>query len=270
MTQNGPRRVEQALTSLFRAISLLNPRRILRHFRSVTYRLNQIARIVNSEAATRVEHGLQAASECERLLREMGERTRAIASQIDRLAMEQRSRADELSAGITSCNAVITSCNEAIKSLRLDRWKVREYEGLLRSLRRQYYFRAIDEGRVAVPVLETEHPVAVSSNDTRFPRGTKDDNSIVPRFNRKLYQLYRDQDPIRVLDIGCAGGGFVRSLLDDGHLAVGLEGSDYQLVNQGAEWSTIPLHLFTCDVTKPFRLTDRATGQPLLFHAITA
>ena len=76
--------------------------------------------------------------------------------------------------------------------------------------------------------------------------------------------------PLRVLDLGCAGGGFVRSLLDDGHFAVGLEGSDYQLVNQGVEWSTIPLHLFTCDVTKPFRLTDRATHAPLLFDAITA
>ena len=120
-----------------------------------------------------------------------------------------------------------------------------------------------------MPLLETDHPVAVSSNDTKFPRGSKNDNSISPRFNRKLYQLFRGAKPIRVLDIGCAGGGFVRSLLDDGHFAVGLEGSDYPLLNQTGEWSTIPHHLFTCDVTKPFRLTDRATRQPLLFDAIT-
>ena len=73
-----------------------------------------------------------------------------------------------------------------------------------------------------------------------------------------------------MLDLGCAGGGLVRSLLDDGHFAVGLEGSDYPLLNQTGEWATIPLHLFTCDITKPFRLVDRAPGEPILFDAVTA
>ncbi len=121
-----------------------------------------------------------------------------------------------------------------------------------------------------MPRLETDHPVAISSNDTKFPRGCKNDNSIAPRFNRKLYQLFKGAKPLRVLDLGCAGGGFVRSLLDDGHFGVGLEGSDYPLINQTGEWSTISNHLFTCDVTKPFRLADRDTDQPLLFDAITA
>jgi SAM-dependent methyltransferase len=73
-----------------------------------------------------------------------------------------------------------------------------------------------------------------------------------------------------VLDLGCAGGGLVRSIIDDGHFAVGLEGSDYPMLNQTGEWGTIPLHLFTCDITKPFRLTDRSAGDPILFDAVTA
>ena len=128
----------------------------------------------------------------------------------------------------------------------------------------------IEEGRLAVPRLETDHPIAISSNDTKFPRGSRNDNSIALRFNRKLYQFLGSKEHIRVLDLGCAGGGFVRSLLDDGHLAVGLDGSDYPYLNQVAEWPTIPFHLFTCDITKPFQLSDRSTGEPLKFDAITA
>jgi SAM-dependent methyltransferase len=112
--------------------------------------------------------------------------------------------------------------------------------------------------------------VAIASNDTKFPRGCKNDNSIAPRFNHKLYRFLSAYPRIRVLDLGCAGGGFVRSLIDDGHFAVGLEGSDYPLQNQTGEWATIPNHLFTCDITKPFQLFDKATDEPLQFEAITA
>ena len=184
-------------------------------------------------------------------------------SELGRTAMTQEARFEELRTNIQTYIDII-------KSWDLDRWKIAEYEGLLRYLRRQDYLRAIREGSLAVPRLETQHPVAVSSNDTKFPRGSRNDNSIAPRFNRKLYGFLGNDSDLRVLDIGCAGGGFVRSLIDDGHFAVGLDGSDYPLLNQTGEWATISLHLFTCDVTKPFRLTNSATGEPLLFEAITA
>jgi SAM-dependent methyltransferase len=245
------------------AAALANPRRILRHFRSVSRRLDDITRLVHAESAAAVDRGLRLELEWERRLGEMEQRlSQSVTSGLDRFSSAQASQAESL-------RAAVADCADTIKSLNLDRWKVRDYEGLLRYLRRQDYFRAIEEGRLAVPSLETEHPVAISSNDTRFPRGCKNDNSIAPRFNHKLYQFFGRQTRLRVLDLGCAGGGFVRSLLDQGHFAVGLEGSDYPLVNQTMEWSTIPRHLFTCDITKPFRLTDRATNQPLAFDAIT-
>ena len=157
-----------------------------------------------------------------------------------------------------------------LKGWNLDQWKIMEYEGLMRYFRRKDYLQAIRDGLLPVPRLETEFPIAIASNDTKAPRGCKNDNSISPRFNRKLYQLFKDRTRLRVLDLGCAGGGLVRSLIDDGHFALGLEGSDYPLLNQSFEWSTIPHHLFTCDITKPFRLFDSATNEPLQFDVITA
>jgi SAM-dependent methyltransferase len=151
-----------------------------------------------------------------------------------------------------------------------DEWKVLELETLLRALRKKEYLTAIKNGELDVPVLHTDHPLARDSNDTLHPRGAKNDNSICLRFNQRLYQLFNRKPNLKVLDLGCAGGGLVRTLIDDGHFAVGLEGSDYPQLNQSGEWGTIPHHLLTCDITKPFTLTSRASGEPLRFDAITA
>jgi hypothetical protein len=53
-------------------------------------------------------------------------------------------------------------------------------------------------------------------------------------------------------------------------LALGLEGSDYNLNRQQAEWRLLPKHLFTCDITKPFRLLTRTSGQAVKFDVISA
>jgi SAM-dependent methyltransferase len=151
-----------------------------------------------------------------------------------------------------------------------DEWKVLELETLLRFLRKKEYLAAIRTGELDVPELHTDHPLAADSNDTLHPRGAKQDNSICPRFNQRLYQLFNRRPGLKVLDLGCAGGGLVRTLLDDGHCAIGLEGSDWPLLNQFGEWGTVPYHLLTCDITQPFTLTTRSTGQPIQFDAITA
>jgi SAM-dependent methyltransferase len=117
--------------------------------------------------------------------------------------------------------------------------------------------------------LVTEHPVAVASRDHTHPLGTRQDNSRNRRFNRKLYELmYSFRLEPRVLDLGCAGGGFVADCLLDGHEAVGLEGSDYSLLHRRAEWPNVPDNLFTCDITKPFRLYRN--GLPARFGAATS
>jgi cyclopropane fatty-acyl-phospholipid synthase-like methyltransferase len=118
----------------------------------------------------------------------------------------------------------------------------------------------------------TDHPVALASRDHTHPSGTANDNSVNPRFNRRLYELL-PRRPLRVLDLGCAGGGFTKSVLDDGHEAVGVEGSDYSLKRKRAEWATIPDSLFTADITRRFQLTKAwpdGTELNARFDAVTA
>lgn len=111
----------------------------------------------------------------------------------------------------------------------------------------------------------TNYPVALSSRDHLYPHGTKNDNSCNPRFNQKLTTK---PSPISILDFGCAGGAMVKSFLQQGDLAIGLEGSDYCLTKGRAEWGSIQDYLFTADITKPFQvLIDE---QAMKFDVITA
>jgi len=97
------------------------------------------------------------------------------------------------------------------------------------------------------------------------------DNSVNRQFNYKLYNLYPRPEQLKVLDMGCSGGGFVKACLDDGCFAVGLEGSDFSKRYRRAEWRSIPEHLFTCDVTGNFELlleTESETKR-LPFEVVT-
>src|SRR5689334_11430474 len=118
----------------------------------------------------------------------------------------------------------------------------------------------------------TNKPVAIDSPDHLQPQGTALDNSVNPRFNCKLFGWVGKRQ-VRVLDLGCAGGGFVKSVLDQGGAAVGIEGSDYSRLRLRAEWATIPDNLFTADITDSFQLLQKSTqGQenPAQFTVITA
>jgi hypothetical protein len=129
-------------------------------------------------------------------------------------------------------------------------------------------------GRPANPrrvILQTEHPGVVDSVDHIHPLGTKQDHFPSNAFTKKLSDLYAGQS-LAVMDLGCAGGGFVKNINDAGHLGVGLEGSDYSLRRKRAEWATIPDRLFICDCTKPFVVSfeDTAKSVPILFDVVTA
>jgi len=119
--------------------------------------------------------------------------------------------------------------------------------------------------------IKAEREVAYESPDHLMPWGTRTDNSRNLRFNHKLYWLF-PHDHIALLDLGCSGGGFVKSLLDDGHLAVGLEGSDFSKKRRRAEWATIPDFLFTCDVTRNFDvlLQNGSKSERMQFDVVTA
>jgi SAM-dependent methyltransferase len=115
--------------------------------------------------------------------------------------------------------------------------------------------------------VEAERDIAYESEDHLFPWGTRRDNSRNWRFNLRLNNLF-PRRIIRILDIGCAGGGFVNDCIDDGHLAVGLEGSDYSKKANRASWPLIPNNLFTCDVSRTFQVLR--DGQPLRFDVVTS
>ncbi len=119
--------------------------------------------------------------------------------------------------------------------------------------------------------IETKKAVAYDSPDHLQPYGTAQDNTTNRRFNQKLFDYIPPQE-VRLLDIGCSGGGLVKSILDEGGFAVGIEGSDYSKRHRRAEWATIPDHLFTADATEPFQLSWDSEGQkePLRFNVITA
>jgi 2-polyprenyl-3-methyl-5-hydroxy-6-metoxy-1,4-benzoquinol methylase len=120
------------------------------------------------------------------------------------------------------------------------------------------------------PVAEvrTKFPVAYDSIDHISPRGAANDNTTHRPFNAALQRHFGNKK-ITALDLGCAGGGLVRSLIEDGHMAVGLEGSDFSKKNQLGEWKTCPLHLFTCDICEEFEILSNS-GERILFDVITA
>lgn len=127
--------------------------------------------------------------------------------------------------------------------------------------------RGIDPIRVEV---RTTKPIAYESPDHTTPWGTKQDNHTSLKFIKKLADWF-PLESLSVLDIGCSGGGFVKSLWDMGCLAVGLEGSDYSKIRGRAEWATIPHLLFTADATAPFEVVRKAPhyDTPLKFRVIT-
>ena len=88
--------------------------------------------------------------------------------------------------------------------------------------------------------VDTLRPVAVSSDDHKWPRGSIYDNSTNSRFNLRTYEYFNRKIPLKLLDLGCAGGGLVRSFLADGHIGIGLEGSDHSFKQKSGEWGCNP------------------------------
>jgi predicted TPR repeat methyltransferase len=115
--------------------------------------------------------------------------------------------------------------------------------------------------------VETTYPLAGWSADHVHPKGTMTDSTVRHGFNERIYNLV-SADRLRILDLGCAGAGMVKSFYDDGAFAVGIDGSDYSKNRDRAEWATIPDNLFTADITKPF--TVNIDGDQAVFDLITA
>jgi hypothetical protein len=102
--------------------------------------------------------------------------------------------------------------------------------------------------------IETSKPIAYDSPDHIQPHGTASNNTTSPRFNGKLFE-YIPAGEVRLLDIGCSGGGLVKSILDEGGFGIGIEGSDYSL-------SGPPYPTTSSRPTRPYRSNSgaRRTG----------
>lgn len=116
--------------------------------------------------------------------------------------------------------------------------------------------------------LKTKNPIAFESNDHKVPHGTIRDNTRYPRFIRKCELLFPKKEHLYMLDLGCSGGGMVLDACLRDHIGIGLEGSDSSLIMQRAEWRLLRKNLFTCDITKPFILTE--SNKTCKFDVITA
>lgn len=101
----------------------------------------------------------------------------------------------------------------------------------------------------------TDFPIAYESFDHLEPKGTMHDNTHHMPFVDRVEELAGDRK-ILFADFGCSGGGLVKDFIDKGHVAVGIEGSNYSQLHKRAEWATIPDNLFTADITKPLFITD--------------
>lgn len=113
----------------------------------------------------------------------------------------------------------------------------------------------------------TDHPIAYESFDHQQPHGTAQDNTHYPWFVTKTQRIFSRK--VRMMDLGCAGGGLVKDFIDMNHFAIGIEGSDYSKKNKRAEWAMIPDNLFTADITKPFTVVDDENKR-IMFDVITA
>lgn len=116
--------------------------------------------------------------------------------------------------------------------------------------------------------INTQHPVAYQSLDHIDPKGTANDNTHYPWFVTKTQRIFGRK--VKHLDLGCAGGGLVKDFLDMNHFSIGIEGSNYSLNSQRAEWKTIPLNLFTGDICEPFHFIDDESDNIIKFDIITA
>jgi len=121
--------------------------------------------------------------------------------------------------------------------------------------------------------VRTAHPIAYESPDHLVPWGTMNDNSS----NRKFVLFMADKiksgsasnKQCGYMDLGCSGGQLVKDFMDLGWRSVGLEGSDFSLKHNRANWPSLgKKNLFTADITKPFTVLENR--EQARFHLITA
>lgn len=117
--------------------------------------------------------------------------------------------------------------------------------------------------------LLTEHPVAFESPDYIQPWGTARDNTTDIGFIEEVEAFFKNCK-IKTLDIGCSGGQLTVDFFNRGHEAIGIEGSDFSLKTNRANWPQYGGKLlFTCDAAKPYQIIDD-NSNPVKLDLITS
>lgn len=114
--------------------------------------------------------------------------------------------------------------------------------------------------------LETDYPGAFDSPDHIAPAGAIVDNRTNDEYVEAVKKYFNR--PIKVLDLGCAGGQMIVDFVEDGYTAVGLEGSTHAHNGPGAKnWEKyLNKNLFNVDLSKPFQLKE--DGEDMKFDFI--
>ena len=119
--------------------------------------------------------------------------------------------------------------------------------------------------------LKTNNKVALKSPDHLNPWGTKRDLSRQLRFESKLCKYMEFKKFNSILDLGCSGGAFISNMHNLGYLAIGLEGSDFSMKNRRGPWAYLSnFVLFTCDITKPFKIFTESSSKNYKTDVITS
>ena len=116
--------------------------------------------------------------------------------------------------------------------------------------------------------VDTETTIAIDSPDHIFPHGTANDNHTSIGLLDELKTKFSGQ--FSLMDLGCSGGQFIIDAIERGNLAIGLEGSDFSLKNNRANWidKNINNSLFLCDISRDFRV--KFNSEAFQFNCITA
>ena len=148
-----------------------------------------------------------------------------------------------------------------VKNLRKDNEKY--YDDLLYNF---YRFNPIQLDHDLF--IEAASPIAFDSLDHIHPAGTIIDNTFCRSFVISCQKYFKKKNSY--LDLGCAGGGLVRNFLEQKSFSIGVEGSNVSYLKGRAEWSRIPEHLFTGDITKPFNIKSLKNNTNFKFDVIGA
>lgn len=111
----------------------------------------------------------------------------------------------------------------------------------------------------------TDHLHPTYSKDYTEPKGAAHDNNISDDFVGCF-----NQRNVSYLDLGCAGAAIVEAMLNKGHNAYGIDGSDAQKKQGLNSWGRIPERLFNADITEPFHFIEEETNKKFKFDVISA